>query len=207
MTKKLAFFHGLAKKDRSYGDFVMLAENIIRQSRLLLAAAEDDDMKGKLNYIIETTLRVLQGVQEQDAEEISERMYQLTEASLALPADFSARNRLGSMSSILANVCLFVVALSVAWFTGYLFYAAFYATSAQAVMDTFLWTSAFDVIPFGLVGLFANNVARSVNDKNGSVDELQTTISEFCTSAIVGELHVEPQEIEELEERRDYSFC
>lgn len=207
MAKKLSFFHGTPKIERSYEDFLKLAEEIIRQSRLLLSATEDGDMKSKLDRIIKATLKAIQGMQNKSADEVNQYMYELTEASLMLPADFSARNRLGSMSAILANLCLFVVALSIAWFTGYLFYAAFYATSAQAVVDTFLWTCAFDVIPFGLVGLFANNVSRSVNDKNGSVDELQTTIHDFCLSSVVGDLQVEPQEVEDKQERRTCVFC
>ena len=189
-SKNLLFFHAQKKSNETNDILTLQANKIIQQCREKLVIVTDDDIKKKLNAIIEDTTALLAAsLHNKPAEAILSHSHKLQTDALLLPTQLQQQSRLSNMGKGIAKASVFILALSVSIAVGSAFYAMYLSVlTAKMVVDALALTLSTIGIPAATLGLFAYGLQRADKQKKQSdeVSDLQNDIDAFCETATKG---------------------
>lgn len=168
-----------------------LAQTIIKEAQYFQSEIEIAESQKQLASIIRNLLLLMEQINKQHSEDEDKKeqiIKELQIAALSLPDKYHHRSNFSSLCYSVAKACVFLMALSVAFTIGYVFFAWYFAIlSSEIFLDYLVYSLASIGIPslsmgtfsFGLGNYFAEDSHKIVDFKE-HLFELGELAVEYC---------------------------
>lgn len=187
MDRNIIFFKQVYLKDKeqrnntSFNRITTVVEEIIDNAQNLLPKIESEESQRHLTSIIQNTLLLLEELNKNESKQRQEEMIKALQIeALCLPNRLQKRSNFSSLCYSVAKACVFLMALSVSFTLGYVFFAWYFAFLTKALfMDYLVYCLASIGIPSLSMGLFSYGLGSLFKEDEHKLEDLKTQVAEL----------------------------
>ncbi len=167
--------------NQALNTMINLAEDIIKDANYLLGEIDAVASQKQLEKIIKDTLSLLEELNSNQSKDNRNYLIEeLQKAALCLPNNWQKRKDFSSVCYSVAKACVFLMALSLAFTVGYVFFAWYFSfLTTTYFLDYLVYSVSSIGIPSLSMGLFSTALGKFFTKDAHKVEDLQSKIAEL----------------------------